>query len=200
MIQIALASLLALGFTPQAQSSEIQSPPMPQWQTDAQRCRWQWREGGGLGLWAETCRLSTGRWQVVWSEPRRAFVLQRDRVVVAVVVQSWPLPSGQDMDAVSQALTEAGHLAVGAPCRWKAVPMRPAPRTMAFYVLSPQDPGALGPTALGEVPDPVCGPYGASTHGVRYFIVDLRWTGRAIFVNEGQERPMFDPLSVAVLR
>jgi hypothetical protein len=31
---------------------------------------------------------------------------------------------------------------------------------------------------------------------VRYFIVDRRWPDRVIFVNEGQERPMFDPESI----
>ena len=67
-------------------------------------------------------------------------------------------------------------------------------------MLSPASPQALGPTAQGEVPEPLCGPYGASTHGVRYFIVDLRWPGLAVFVDEGQERPMFDPASITVRR
>lgn len=59
---------------------------------------------------------------------------------------------------------------------------------------------AFAPTATGEVPDPVCGIYGASTHGVRYFITDLRWPDRAIFVDEGQERPLFDPTSITALQ
>lgn len=70
---------------------------------------------------------------------------------------------------------------------------------MAFHVLAPIDPAALAPTLAGEVPDPVCGSYGASTHGVWYFITDLRWPDRAVLVEEGQERPLFDPASITLL-
>jgi hypothetical protein len=34
---------------------------------------------------------------------------------------------------------------------------------------------------------------------VRYFVTDLRWPDRAIFVEEGQERPLFDPSSITPL-
>jgi hypothetical protein len=33
-------------------------PPMPDWQTDAARCAWEWREGGGIGLWTQTCAFN----------------------------------------------------------------------------------------------------------------------------------------------
>ena len=75
----------------------------------------------------------------------------------------------------------------------------PAPRTIAFHILTPIDQAALSPTVSGDIPEPACGPYGASTHGVRYFVTDLRWPDRAIFVDEGQERPMFDPSSITAL-
>lgn len=52
-------------------------------------------------------------------------------------------------------------------------------------------------TEQGEVPEPVCGAYGHSTHGVRYFITDLRWPELVIFVDEGQERPLFEPRSIS---
>jgi len=51
-------------------------------------------------------------------------------------------------------------------------------------------------TPSGDIPEPPCGPYGASTHGVRYFLVDLRQPDRLIFVDEGQDQPMFDPSSI----
>jgi len=70
---------------------------------------------------------------------------------------------------------------------------------MAVHVLAPIHPVALAPTAAGEVPDPVCGPYCASTPGVRYSLTDLRWPNRAIFVEEGQERPLFYPSGITVL-
>ena len=194
------AVALALAACSGVPSDDRSRPSPPRWQTDSARCNWQWLEGGGLGLWAETCQLSTGRWQVRWDAGRRAFVVQHDDEIMGVAVQSWPLPIGMGITALTPALVEAGHLSPQSDCQWKNVPMLPAPRTMSFFVLSPASPQALGPTAQGEVPEPLCGPYGASTHGVRYFLRDLRWPDRAVFVDEGQERPMFDPASITVRR
>jgi hypothetical protein len=104
------------------------------------------------------------------------------------------------MYSLSEALIKKGYLKPDSPCVWKRVSMRPAPQTMAFFTLAPNAPEALGPTASGEVPEPLCGPYGASTHGVRYFITDTRWPDQAIFVEEGQERPLFDATSITVRR
>ena len=175
-------------------------PPMPAWQTDARQCTWHWREGGGLGLWAETCDLSTGRWEVAWEEPKGAFVLRHHDQVQATVVKPWSLPMAAGMEGLTRALIGSEALPPDAPCHWQPIALRPAPRTMAFWVLVPNNPHALAPTAQGEVPEPVCGAYGVSTHGVRYFIVDLRWSGLAVSVDEGQERPMFDAASIVRLR
>lgn len=175
-------------------------PPMPAWQTDARQCTWHWREGGGLGLWAETCDLSTGRWEVTWNEPEGAFVLRHLDQVHATVVKPWSVAMADGMDGLTRALIGSEALAPDAPCHWQPITLRPAPRTTAFWGLTPKDPQALAPTAQGEVPEPLCGAYGVSTHGVRYFIVDLRWSGLAVFVDEGQERPMFEPASIMHLR
>lgn len=195
-------ALLALAASGWVRAEVLDRPPKPDWQTVASQCIWHWREGGRLGLWTETCELPTGQWQVVWDDQAHAFVLQHNSTVQAVVVQSWPLPSAPTasphITALTRVLIDAGHLAPDADCVWKPMPRR-APRTMAFFVLSPSAPEAMSPTAQGEIPDPLCGPFGASTHGVKYFIHDLRWADRAIFVNEGQERPLFDPGSITVL-
>lgn len=175
-------------------------PPKPQWQTDAQQCSWHWIEGGSRGLWAETCSLSTGRWSIAWSGQENAFLLQRDKEIRGIAVQPWSIRKETGIYSLSKELIKKGYLEPDAPCVWKRVPMRAAPQTMAFFILAPRAPEALGPTASGEVPEPLCGPYGASTHGVRYFITDTRWPDQAIFVEEGQERPMFDPTSITVRR
>jgi hypothetical protein len=196
---IAVASVLAIIAPGMGLANGASLPPLPAWQTDAATCSWQWREGGGIGLWAETCDLGGATWQVVWDDAQGAFVTRRDDVDMGIAVQGFALPPGTGIDALGETLIDAGALEAGAPCTWQAFAPRPAPRTMAFHVLAPSDPSALGPTAQGEVPDPLCGPYGASTHGVRYFITDLRWPERAIFVEEGQERPLFDPMSIMPL-
>ncbi|MBK5926891.1 hypothetical protein [Rhodobaculum claviforme] len=76
------------------------------------------------------------------------------------------------------------------------------------------DPGAdTGPDAAAEtgansgpetgpdadpdaVPDPPCGAWGMGTHGVRYALRHDAWPDRVVLVDEGQERPMFDPGSL----
>jgi len=92
------------------------------------------------------------------------------------------LASGDRLPPMPDWQTDATH------CAW-------AWREGGGFGLAPSDPAALGPTATGEVP----GPYGASTHGVRYVITDLRCPGYAIFVEEGQERPLFEPRSITRL-
>lgn len=172
---------------------------MPDWQTDPNSCSWHWREGGGIGLWAETCRFNGATWQVIWDEDLTAFVTTNNDTVISLAVQAFTLPSGASIAALSEKLVEAGSLDANHACIWQAIALRPAQRTMAFHVLTPMDQAALNPTDSGDIPDTACGPYGASTHGVRYFVNDFRSPDRAIFVDEGQERPMFDPASITVL-
>jgi hypothetical protein len=173
-------------------------PPRPDWQTSADNCSWHWEEGGGIGLWTEVCTFHGMEWRVSWDEEQAAFVTRSGAELAGVAVQPWRLPASSGIDALTKVLEQTGNLSPDAPCEWRSIALRPAPRTMAFFVLAPIAPDAFAPTPLGEIPEPLCGPYGASTHGVRYFIVDLRWQGRAIFVDEGQERPLFDPASITM--
>lgn len=174
-------------------------PPVPNWHTDPTACAWHWKVGGGIGLWVESCKLSTGNWEVRWSEEVYAFVVLFNGQVQQVAVQSWPFSNEGGIEKLRQSLIQAGQLTESAACQFVPAHIRPAPRTMMFFTLSPKDPNAMKPTSTGEVPDPQCGPFGASTHGVRYFMTDLRWPDRAIFIEEGQDRPMFDPRSITVL-
>ncbi len=196
----AILTILGLAMSaPVAVLADTTRPPVPGWQTDPEACVWHWREGGGIGLWAESCVLNRTVWQVRWDDDRGAFVTRSGDMVTGVAVQGFTLPPGSGIAVLSDTLIAGGQLEADSPCTWQTIALRPAPRTMTFHVLAPKDPAALAPTAAREVPDPVCGPYGASTHGVRYFITDLRWPDRAIFVEEGQERPLFDPTSITRL-
>lgn len=174
-------------------------PPMPNWLTDVDRCAWHWREGGGLGLWAQTCHLPSGQWQVSWDQLSNAFVTRREAEIVGIAVQSWGYEAAAGLSALSKQLVDEGQLMADAPCSWQPIALRPAPRTRAFYALTPTAPDALQANNQGEVPEPLCGPYGVSTHGVRYFITDLRWPDRAVFVEEGHERPLFAPESIVFI-
>lgn len=198
MIRTGLMALFVALGAPVAGLADSALPPAPGWRTEAEGCSWSWREGGEIALWAETCDIDGRIWQVLWDDARAAFVTRRDDADMGIAVQVFSLPGGE-ITALSDTLVAAGNLEPEAACTWRAVALRPAPRSRAFHVLTPDDPAALAAADSGEIPEPVCGPYGASTHGVRYFMTDLRWAGRAIFVEEGQERPLFDPSSITLL-
>ena len=48
------------------------------------------------------------------------------------------------------------------------------------------------------MPEPPCGDYGWSTHGVRYFMTDQRFPGRVVYVDIGQDGTMFDDPTITL--
>jgi hypothetical protein len=193
---LTVAALVATVTASHAQ--EVGRPASPDWLTDP-ACEWVWSEGGGIGFWSERCALPTGLWETSWSPENGAFVQTVDGEAFGIVVQPFSLSEPGGWDTIRQDLVAAAKLDADAPCAFEPAAIRPAVRTIAFFVLTPTTPDALAPTETGDVPEPLCGPYGVSTHGVRYFMTDLRLPGLAVFIDEGQERPMFDPISVTAL-
>ena len=98
---------------------------MPGWQTDPATCAWHWREGGGIGLWAETCVFTGVTWQVVWDADRAAFVTRSGEAVMGVAVESLTVPPGSDIAALSQALKDT-LAATGLKMPQVAIPLRVA--------------------------------------------------------------------------
>ena len=158
-------------------------------------CRWERVAGGGLEVRAQACDLATGRWRVVWEPQRQGFELRVDEQVRELVVQPWSLPPGGGPGSIVALLKAAGHLPAASDCQLVPATRRPLPRLATTFILAPAEP-VPAVTPSGDIPEPPCGPYGASTHGVRYFVVDLRRPDRLIFVDEGQDQPMFDPSSI----
>ncbi|MEY3004882.1 MAG: hypothetical protein RLZZ491_2058 [Pseudomonadota bacterium] len=193
------AAAIALGATGAVRADDRVMPPVPGWQTDAAQCAWHWRQGGGWGLWAETCQLGGATWQVAWNADQAAFVTRRGALDQGIAVQPLVLPEGAGMAALRAQWIETGALSADADCDWQTIAPQDAPPGRRFHILAPRDRSALAPTAMGEVPAPACGPYGASTHGLRYIMTDSHWPERAVFVDEGQERPLFDPMSITPL-
>jgi len=85
-----------------------------------------------------------------------------------------------------------------ADCQFKPVNIRPAPQTIAFYDIRPEGERLKDYewAPKDQVPDPPCGEYGWSTHGIRYFISDLRQPELILYVNEGQDGTMIEPGSI----
>ena len=189
----ALAATLLAGCAGPTDRATVTPPPDAG--LVAAGCRWEPVTGGGLEVRTQACDLTTGHWRVVWEPQRQGFELRVDGRVQGLVVQPWALPPGGGPGGIVAALKAAGHLPVASSCQLVPAQRRPLPRPAITFVLAPAEP-VPAVTPSGEIPEPPCGSYGASTHGVRYFVFDPRRPDRLVFVDEGQDQPMFDPSSV----
>lgn len=201
IVNVLIAGLILLAATANDQSSKDTQalPSQPNWRTSDHDCSWRWIQGGGLGMWSEVCQLSTGQWRIDWDDVRKAFVLQHDNQQIELVVQPWEIAKDTGISSLSTSLGEAGFLQSDHHCYWERVSISTSTANMRLFELRSLLNDDIEHNETSEVPEDRCGPYGQSTHGVRYFMVDRHSPDLAIFVNEGQERPMFDPSSITVL-
>ena len=192
-----LFSLLWIVCSPIQARAEMR-PPMPTHNTDKHGCEWQWLRGGGIGLWAENCKLTTGNWHVDWESALPGFALWHDDDRVATVVQLFRKPAGTSIDTVLPELKSRHYVADVTDCQFKPVNIRPTPRTIAFFDIRPVGERLkdFESTPKDQVPPPPCGEYGWSTHGIRYFISNLRLPELILYVNEGQDGTMIEPDSI----
>lgn len=183
-------------------AAAAQQPPRPGTSTDPARCQWEWKAGGGIGVWAERCQLNTGVWELAFRPELPGFVLTIDGKEETVVLQVFDKPASAPISAILPALRAGGHIPDDDDCVFAPAAPHSAPRTLAFFEIVPA--GArkarFEATPKDEVPEPPCGDYGWSTHGVRYFLTDIRHPGTVVYVNAGQDGLMFDDRTVTITR
>ena len=192
-LAIALAGMLAVVTSASAE------PAKPTHSTDATKCEWQWKSGGGIGVWAERCKLETGLWEIAFRDNLPGFVLTVDGEENQVVLQTFAMADAT-IASILPELRRRGYIPNDDECVFEPAAIRPAVRTIAFYELKPtgKRKAAFDATPKDEVPEPPCGEYGWSTHGARYFMTDLRRPDVALYVNIGQDGLMFDDTTVTL--
>ena len=165
----------------------------------ASACQWQWLEAGPLRVRVEDCRHATGHWRVRHDPDLPGLALWRDGERVQTVLHWLRKPESADVRAVMATLQAGGHVPPGEDCVFREVPgpvqpagtrrheIRPAGERLKAFEATPRD----------QVPDPPCGAYGWSTHGVRYFLTDARQPGWVLFVDIGQDGTQVDPASIS---
>ena len=173
-------------------------PPMPEGSSVPGKCTWEWMTGAGVGIWAERCDLDTGLWTPRLDDTLPGFVLTIDGAPQETILQVFEKPADAGVDAILPALRAGGYIPDDDDCVFEAAAIRPAPRTIAFHEIRPVGArlAAFEATPGDEVPEPPCGDYGWSTHGVRYFMTDTRFPERVLYVNVGQDGTMFDAASI----
>jgi hypothetical protein len=175
-------------------------PPMPTGSSVPGQCEWHWKSGGGVGIWAERCDLATGVWEPRFEPSLPGFVLTVDGEDQGTILQLFDKPEDAEISAVLPTLREKGYIPNDDECVFEPAAIRAAPRTIAFFEIRPTGSRlqAFEATPEDEVPEPPCGDYGWSTHGVRYFLTDTRFPGRVVFVDTGQDGTMFDPATITL--
>jgi len=113
------------------------------------------------------------------------------------VVQWFAKPPEAAVDAILQELRAKGLIPDDDACVFRPA-ARPGPRTQAYHDIRPVGARltALEATPPDQIPDPPCGEAGWSTHGVRYFITDMRTPDWVLYVNEGQDGTLIDARSI----
>jgi len=176
-------------------------PPQPtESAVDATKCQWEWKQGGGVGVWAERCALDTGVWELKFEESLLGFVLTVDGNAGETVLQLFKKPADADISAILPDLRKRGTIPDDELCVFEPAAIRAAPRTIAFFDIQPTGDrkAAFDATPSDDVPEPPCGDYGWSTHGLRYFMTDIRHADSVLYLNEGQDGMMFDPRTVTI--
>jgi hypothetical protein len=181
-------------------SSAMAQPPMPTGSSVPGKCTWEWMTGAGVGIWAERCDLDTGVWVPRFDADLPGFVLTVDGKDAGTILQVFDKPADADVSAILPTLRSRGHIPDDDECVFAPAAIRPAPRTIAFYEIRPTGSrlAAFEATPEDEVPEPPCGDYGWSTHGVRYFTTDLRFPERVVYVDTGQDGTMFDDRTITL--
>ena len=178
----------------------LAQPPQPTGSSVPGSCTWEWKTGGGIGIWAERCDLPTGVWEPRFEASLPGFVLTIDGEAEGTILQVFDKPADADISAILPALRAKGYIPDDDECVFESAAVRPAPRTIAFYEIRPVGAGlaAFEATPDDEVPEPPCGEYGWGTHGVRYFLTDTRFPERVVYVNIGQDGTMFDDTTITL--
>lgn len=187
---IPLAGLVLVAQVCAGAATSQPRPPAPTWATDEDACIWRWTEGGGIGFWSESCALGPGMWNIAWDPRTGAFWKMLDGVPQGRVVQVWAIDPDRDLGQLVDMLRNTGDLARDSDCAFN--PSAPVQGAATRHILAP--PSGWPPASVGtEVPDDPCGAYGVSAGAVRQVLTDPLWPDLAVFVDLGQERPMFDP-------
>jgi len=161
-------------------------------------CERQTLSAGPLRIDAWSCALPTGRWHVRSEPSLPGFALWVDDTRRETVVHAVPRAAGAPLSSVVATLAQAG-LVPPDDCVFVRTRERAAPRGARVYEVRPTGArlAALRGTPPDQVPDPPCGEYGWSTHGVRGFVVDPRHPRWVVYVNQGQDGTLIDPATLA---
>lgn len=210
---IVVGSVIALflwaAFT-QAPVSELSvsiRPPFP-------GCRWSVVEGAGLKVRVQEClfpgnsALPDRHVRVAASETLPGYFVevadgQETYRATALAIRVFHKKADEGIESILEVLKEDASYPYGAECSFSLVERN---------VLLGKNRYQLVPIGLSkayfdaqvargnDVPTDPCGSYGYSASGERYFEIQAAHPETVLFINGGQEQPLFDEKNIVVIR
>ena len=177
------------------------APPVPVYHTFLGGCSWQWKTGGGVGLWTEDCTLDQDHWAVDYDPTNDWFALTFNNDTPYPVVRPFRIAAGGSMDTLLADMKKKGLVlddgecvfaqtdTVEAPAGWKIFEVVPTgKRKEAFDQSNSGD----------EVPEPPCGDLGYAVDYVGFFAVQDAHPDHVIHFDLGQDGTMIAPFSLSI--
>ena len=176
------------------------APPEPFFQTDATNCKWAWKTGRGIGIWAEDCKFDTGLFVTTYDEKIDSFVQSTDGADPYPVLRQFHKKADEGPDALLPELKAAKLIPDDDECKFEPSEATKGFGTWTTYDIMPQGKrkAAFDAAPSDEIPDPPCGDVGLAVDFQAYFMIDSRHPDRVIYVNLGQDGSMFDPFSISL--
>lgn len=186
---LALLAMPALAADPPADA-----PSMPAHSTSPGHCAWVWREGGGVGLWTESCTFDDRHYAVSHDAAAGRFVLTVNGENPRTVLQQFREPGGPS--ALVATLKKQGLIRDDAECRMAPLAGRPSPAPQGWTAWQVMPTGklkeAFDKEVQEQIPLPPCGQLGFTVDTVSFFMVKDDVPGRVFYVDLGQDGTMID--------
>ncbi len=176
------------------------APAQPFFQTDPQNCKWNWKTGKGIGLWAEDCTFDSGKFVISYDAANGSFALASGGKDTYAVVRQFHKKPEDAPDALLADFKAQGLVPKDDECRfeasdvvknfgpWQIFEIKPTGKRKESFEATPAD----------EIPEPPCGTLGQAVDYVAYFMIDAGHPDRVIYVDLGQDTPMFDPTTITL--
>jgi hypothetical protein len=178
-------------------AAAAERPPEPKTHS-MEGCIWSWKEGAGIGFWAEDCDIETGKWRIEFDATGKRFLQTVDGKDGHPVVYVFEKVAAADISSMLPKLRkeklildsdecvfapDEDNRANGGRLTFQVVPVG---KLKEAFEKSPSD----------EVPEPPCGELGLLPDAVGYFMLDPKQPDKALYLMLGQDQPLFDPETI----
>lgn len=164
-------------------------------------CTWERTKGAGLELWGQSCDFSDQKLRIAASETLPGIFLENitneSPIASEMLIRVFPITSGV-IDEVLSILSLEENWREAEGCRFT---MDDSTRgDVTRYILQPTGDALQAFTDLAAQ-EPIvstCAGYGLGNSGIRYFEIHDSNPEKALFIEIGQEAPLFDEETIQV--